>query len=222
MTINTWERWRIIWADWLGSNLDFQFAGGSSCEMQLLAKDSIYISDYPRSVSQLTISTGGRADIMVRCTSAGTFSVNDYGGSAIMTVTVTDNGATATDLTSFTPTYPGYLTDLTSTSATSGCSCTTTMEGCTTGGGFCVNGNKFDSSLYMHTIAFGSIVERLLGGINRHPYHHHVYPFQLVAGVDSLPNNNENTYFQTGDWHDVVSLLPTISASTCFFQLQRV
>ena len=44
-------------------------------------------------------------------------------------------------------------------------------------------------------------MERVLSGIRAHPYHHHVYPMQLVDGVDSLPNPQEDTYFQTGDWH---------------------
>ena len=48
--------------------------------MVLLAKDGIYISDFPRVISGTSIPAGGRADIVVRCGSAGTFDVQGPGG----------------------------------------------------------------------------------------------------------------------------------------------
>ncbi len=44
--------------------------------MQLLAKDGIYIRDYPRKLSRTLIPTGGRADLMVRCHTPGEFKVS--------------------------------------------------------------------------------------------------------------------------------------------------
>ena len=38
-----------------------------NCEMFLLAKDGIYIRDFPRAISKARIPGGGRADVMVRC-----------------------------------------------------------------------------------------------------------------------------------------------------------
>jgi len=32
-----------------------------------------------------------------------------------------------------------------------------------------------------------------------HPYHQHVYPFQLATGIDDA----DEPYFRLGDWHDV-------------------
>lgn len=140
MMTNEWQRWRIIWGDWEGNKLDLQVSG---CELKLLAKDGIYILDYPRDITKATIPTGGRADIMVRCTTAGTYQVTDFDGHTIMTIVVTDGGVTATALQTFSPTYPDYLTDLTGTAADSGCSCTTTMDGCPSSGAFCINDYLF-------------------------------------------------------------------------------
>jgi len=43
--------------------------------MQLLAKDGVYIYDYPRFISKTSIPGGGRADVMVRCNDTGTFNL---------------------------------------------------------------------------------------------------------------------------------------------------
>lgn len=48
----------------------------------------------------------------------------------------------------------------------------------------------------MHQTYIGAVVERDVAAV-QHPYHQHVYPFQLVGGSSS-------TYYAIGDWHDVV------------------
>ena len=45
--------------------------------MYLLAKDGIYIYDYPRKISKTLIPCGGRADVMIRCNTPGTFDLVD-------------------------------------------------------------------------------------------------------------------------------------------------
>lgn len=208
-----WQRWRIIWGNWGGDNLNAHFNDSTNCEMKLLAKDGIYIQDYPRSINTATIPTGGRADIMVRCSAAGTYQFLDFQEKTMLTVSVTGSSVSSTDLVAWEPSYPAYLSDLTSTSATNGCNCETAFRPCDVEDKTCVNGELFDKSKYIHTVQFGSVVERDLRGVNRHPYHQHVYPFQLVAGVDNLSDADENVYFQTGDWHDVI-LMDTNGAVT--------
>lgn len=201
-----WQRWRFVWGNWGNDNLDVHFSDSSICEMQLLAKDGIYIHDYPRSIESAPISTGGRADIMIRCSTAGTYQLLDFEEKTMLTVEVTGSTVSSTDLESWTPEYPSYLSDLTSTSATNGCDCSTSFRRCDDDDSrFCVNDELFDASLYMHTIEFGSIVEREIRGHQNHPYHQHVYPFQLVDGVEDLDDADHDTYYQTGDWHDVIS-----------------
>jgi len=74
--VGKWERMRILYAGW--QNLPLQLGitpegNGAGCEFYLLAKDGIYLSDYPRGPmmstygKDLPIPPGGRADFMVRC-----------------------------------------------------------------------------------------------------------------------------------------------------------
>ena len=43
----------------------------SICEMQLLAKDGVYLPAAPRAVNELPLSPGARADVAVYCSEAG-------------------------------------------------------------------------------------------------------------------------------------------------------
>jgi len=80
MTVGKWERWRILYAGWQDLPLQFGFTAEGNeaeCEFHMLAKDGIYLSDYPRGPmltsggTPLPIPPGGRADFMVRCNKAG-------------------------------------------------------------------------------------------------------------------------------------------------------
>lgn len=199
-----WQRLRIVWASFLGDMLDAHFSDPTKCEMQLLAKDGIYIQDFPRAIDVASIPVSGRADIMVRCSEAGSYDVLDWKEFPIFTVNVTGEPVESSDLTPWAPEYPTYLTDLISTPASEGCTCETAFQDLNP---FVVaiNGQLWDKNKYLHTVKFGSVVERHIVGINEHPYHQHVYPFQLVSGVDELFDADENLYFKTGDWHDVIS-----------------
>jgi len=77
-----WERWRFLYAGWQDLPLDFGITvdgNQADCEFYLLAKDGIYINDYPRGpmlsnsqgFTMLPIPPGGRADFMVRCHNVG-------------------------------------------------------------------------------------------------------------------------------------------------------
>lgn len=74
-----WERWRILYAGWQDLPLELAIAEESEgeCEFHLLAKDGIYLSDYPRGPMMesqrypLPIPPGGRADLVVRCHNPG-------------------------------------------------------------------------------------------------------------------------------------------------------
>ena len=61
-----WQRWRIAYANLFPDKLNLRFYQSSSCEIQLLAKDGVYIHDYPRAVDMLPIPTSGRADVIER------------------------------------------------------------------------------------------------------------------------------------------------------------
>jgi len=128
---------------------------------------------------------------MVRCpdpSTAYTIYGLEGGFATIQTSSVDVNSAS---LQSWSPTYPDYLTDLRNTAASSGCSCGTSLRRTE------VNGRSYPSSeSYLHQTYIGAVVERDIAAV-QHPYHQHVYPFQLVGGSSS-------TYNAIGDWHDVV------------------
>jgi len=58
---NEWVRLRVVWANFREGDLDLGITG---CEMNLLAKDGIYIRDFPRSITDAQVVPGGRADIV--------------------------------------------------------------------------------------------------------------------------------------------------------------
>lgn len=69
----------------------------SGCEHYLLAKDGIYIRDYPRKISGTDIPTGGRCDFMIRCPKEGTYTT--LGGA--LTVKVSGTPVQSKALTPF-------------------------------------------------------------------------------------------------------------------------
>lgn len=200
-----WQRWRIVYGGWLRDPLDFEIVSNGVCEMQLLAKDGIYINDYPRVIEYAPIPTGGRADIMVRCEVSGSFSVIDMDAEVILTLRVSGSSVNSNNLQPWTPaSIPQYVQDVRQESASDECTCSTRMHRCN--GIFCINENPFDPNIFVHTIKLGEMVERTLVNVHAHPYHQHVYPFQIV----DLINNAEDTtdrqkqYFKEGGWHDVI------------------
>merc|ERR1712161_47514 len=105
---NEWQRWRVLYAGHYVQPMDLRVEG---CETVLLAKDGIYVQDFPRPVDIFPIPVGGRADVM-------------------MTILVSGEDSSATDLSAWKPDYPEYLNNLQATSTDSGCECETNMGKC--------------------------------------------------------------------------------------------
>ena len=194
-----WTRWRLIYPGQQahpGHALDLSLGSGS-CEMRLLAKDGVYLADgRTRRIQLARVPAGGRADVMVRCAVAG--SVDVYSESLpIARLDVSGMAVQSADLPPWSPPRPSYLTDL--STATIGCGCRTWFGTCDDPfirGERCVNGREFRAGSYLHVASLGEVQERTLGGIDHHPYHQHMFPFQLISGF------NTSEYFQPGDWHD--------------------
>jgi len=208
-----WQRWRVVHASWRQNPLNLRVFSDGDCETNLLAKDGIYIDDYPRDIDTFMVPTGGRADIMVRCDSTGTFDVEDFHGETILTLKSVSKASTekptskssssralSNPASDFSFPKPEYLRDLRDEDVTEGCSCRTTMEFSDQ-----INGLKYNPDVFLHRIGQGSIVERTISGIQKHPYHQHVYPFQLTNLYDL--DGDEAEYFQEGDYHDSLTIL---------------
>lgn len=204
-----WQRWRLVMAG-LSRYLNLGFG---SCEVALLAKDGVYIADFPRFVPRVSIPPGGRADLVVRCpagpagkvvehsvtsfTRPADKGINTFVGK-VFTVRVDGlqkEGASSRDLQPWAPPMrPEYLRDTRAQEAQ--CSCSTSM-------GIGKNSKWIEGHLfsgpksYMHRSPTNALVERNLSGLDKHPYHQHSWHFQLQetpAGDDP--------YFKAGDWHD--------------------
>ncbi|CAK9089380.1 Multicopper oxidase mco [Durusdinium trenchii] len=209
-----WTRFRIVYAGWLAEVLNFDISG---CEKALLAarmleaKDGIYIRDFPRMLSGYApIPVGGRADLMVRCMAPHTEYQVTWGAERIATVSTGELIPSSLDLEAWSPRYPAYLEDLQTTETSPDCSCVTELEGRT------VNGHLFEEDFILHESYLGAVVERAITA-RSHPYHQHVYPFQLMSGFENNDrrdndnrNNNNNigtsagNYDLPGDWHDTI------------------
>jgi len=186
----------------------------------LLAKDGIYINDYPRDLKVFPIPMSGRADIMVRCKKAGTYNVT-HGPLNEPLFTIVSEGhrvkkseeptANHFNSTSWVNNLPPYLQDVQHKPVGSGCGCNTTFEP-TLDGASTIKLGTFQPNKIIHTVKLGEVIERRLGGVSFHPYHQHVYPFQLTKGFDKDKNewqdastdSSQGGYFKNGDWHDVI------------------
>ena len=135
VTQNQWTRVRVAY-----SSLDAAVQIGLSdtnnlgCVWKLLAKDGIYVDNAPRTLTTAYVAPGNRFDFVVKCTSAGDFTLTATAEAAaagggggggpggrkllqtaeiLMTFTVGASAATAAgDLTVFTPKKPVYLQDV--------------------------------------------------------------------------------------------------------------
>jgi FtsP/CotA-like multicopper oxidase with cupredoxin domain len=202
ITAGQWQRWRIVFGAWNKKPLDLEIDSDGDCEMNLLAKDGIYINDYPRSLDTVPIPVGGRADIMVRCKAAGLYTVNSYLGDLFrLNVVEPENGPVlwTYPTTGFTFSRPPYLKDLTGRTASPGCACNTWLDDDK------MNQLSYEPGVFLHKIARGSIVERTVEGVDSHPYHQHVYPFQIIE-LSSEIDENDSKYFKVGDYQDSLTV----------------
>lgn len=210
-----WMRWRLVYPgsqDSPAQALDLGLGSGGSaagCEMQLLAKDGIYITDFPRAINLARVPAGGRADVMVRCTASGNVDVIAAGGVRVATLNVVSqsgdvssiNGSQSRSMAQWSPARPAYLADL--SSAATACGCNTILGACHPRYGLsgerCVNGRPFEVTTYLHEAKLGAVQERTIFGLERHPYHQHIFPFQITGGFNE---SDDNPYFKPGDFHD--------------------
>eukprot|EP00913_Durusdinium_trenchii_P013184 g12374.t1 len=169
-----WTRFRIVYAGWLAEVLNFDISG---CEKALLAKDGIYIRDFPRMLSGYApIPVGGRADLMVRCMAPHTEYQVTWGAERIATVSTGELIPSSLDLEAWSPRYPAYLEDLQTTETSPDCSCVTELEGRT------VNGHLFEEDFILHESYLGAVVERAITARS--------HPFQKVSDTASAAGSS--------------------------------
>ena len=217
-----WVRTRIIYAGWDAGALDMTISresGSGDCEMQLLAKDGIYISDFPRDIN--LAPPGGRADIMVRCSGREGSTYQITGLDMDMGIITIIGEVDSEPMRAWTPVLPYYLADLQDSVVPTGCSCPTRIGTCTCDGNCpdalqsdsnpfaahrrrkrqqpgppqdrCISGRPMEHDLEpLNLQKFNVLQERVLAGIDIHPYHQHTWSFQLIRGVAG--DDDENSY----------------------------
>lgn len=188
---DTWQHWRMLVADQDSRLVDLEF--GAGCELALMARDGVWRSQVPGSVTgnTLTLTGASRADLAVRCSSDSTVSVggtqvaNIYvDGTPDMTVHPYDADGTST----WSAVRPAYLRDLRGLPITGS---ETIRMGART-----ILGRKFDADIPNLTHAADGIQEWSLNGATNHPFHLHIYHVQV---------QNDCGPYEAGEFYDTIA-----------------
>ena len=205
-----WTRLRMV----LASVEQQLYITTEGCELRLLAKDGIYLTAGPRAISTIYLAPGNRADVAVRCMAAGTYEMrsssltkrrrslqffggnNDGDGAAVFdgvlaSIEVTEGAGTSVDLpATWDILQPCYLVDLQQVPvADVDTGFELKLERTN------INGQEFvDMETYITTLEVGKVHEWLVKGLDKHPLHIHVNPFQ----IQSMDPNPDDVYFQVG------------------------
>lgn len=59
-----------------------------------------------------------------------------------------------------------------------------------------INNRLFSPDFFVHKTSYHTVTERMLWGLDKHPYHQHTYPVQLIDGF------RESEWFRFGDFQD--------------------
>jgi FtsP/CotA-like multicopper oxidase with cupredoxin domain len=181
----------------------------------------VYVKSALRVLTVAHMAPGNRADVVIKCTTAGTFTVTATSAAAagpgpggrkllqtaetLLTFTVSASTKTAAGaLTTFTAKTPAYLADVYDTTAVKAKGITVvehSLQLAKADGGCAV---KFDTTEKQYdgtahgSMVVGTVQEWTLSGNDKHPFHIHINSFQL--GADAA---DPDGYYVTGDWHDV-------------------
>ena len=186
---NEWQHWRVLLADADSKPKDVSVNG--QCEMELMARDGVWRTTAPRTITNNTINLTGasRADIAVRCSGDATISVannvvaNVFADGAGSTApSPFDNGGT------WKAARPDYLRDLRDETPDN---TETVRMGART-----INGSKFNHDIPTFELPADGLQAWGLNGARNHPFHLHVYHVQM----DGTCGN-----FEDGEYYDVVA-----------------
>merc|ERR1712118_511599 len=89
-------------------------AASENCDLQLIAKDGIYLNSAPRLISSVILASGNRADVMVRCTEPGKYFLLSRPVRGSLTSLNTTSGGFGTDLPilGYDPLFQGIIGDI--------------------------------------------------------------------------------------------------------------
>lgn len=191
--VNEWQHWRLLLAD--ADAMPKTLSVGAGCEVALLARDGVWrtVAPKPLPTRSLDLSGASRADLAVRCSADSNISVN---GTVVANVfadpTLPSNLAVGpysngSSGTTWSAPRPAYLRDL--RGETSYEQRTVSM------GARTINGNKFDMDVPTFAIPTGKVQQWTVKA-GAHPFHLHVYHFQMNGACGA---------FENGEYYDTLA-----------------
>ena len=191
MPAGEWQHWRVLLADRDARLVDFEI--GSECEMELMARDGVWRTTAPKTLTTNSVSLTGasRADIAVRCSGNSTISIGGGQEAQIIvegTPDTTVHPFNTDGVSTWQADRPVYLRDLRS-EAVAG-SETVRM------GARSINGQQFNKDVPTLTATPDGVQRWNIKGAQNHPFHLHVYHVQM---------ENDCTAFEAGEFYDVVA-----------------
>lgn len=233
MRSGEWQHWRIVVASYK-DNLIIEIVDrktqqpAKECEITLVEKDGIFPMEIPRPVSYMSISAGGRADVLARCNAPAGKSFDLVSGRTpspmggivfIDSMTVSQKLATLNVAAGMkepslkskacSPLRPSYAPDLRDAAIKSSDiqvvddlypDFTASPSGCSMS-----DSNFTFPEPNPYKLEIGKVVQWSISRLGAHPLHPHVNPFQLQV----LPPPAENTtfeggWFEAGDYYDTL------------------
>jgi len=225
-----WYRWRMVFAaveQRVEIHQVEDHPNQANCQFQLLAKDGIYLHEAPRQVGKIYLASGARADVAVQCRCGfmaprpchshlnfsavwqpmglmGMAPTLENTTNRLLHIDVLSSGKrNEPPLQTFSVRRPCYLVDLREVRTRHSNRHTVKMPmlypmAVKVDGKGEPWGHGIPQTL--KEIPVGEVQEWHIQGLQFHPYHLHVNPYQ-ITGIWSDP------YYMVGDWHD--TMLPT-------------
>jgi len=239
-----WYRFRMVYAAVeRGARLEIDGTNGAQCEMQLMAKDGVYLHEMPRKVDSAAFFSGARADIAVRCScgaGAGkcaamirsngkharavvateTATMTEAYSGDLVELLITRTGRMDADLPRVRVKRPCYLADLRGATVDKSNEHDLNVQPGMLWDGQAQEGFNFQHSPRtppMAELPVGEVHEWHVHEQTRHPMHLHInhYQLQTMGGDD----DNGDNYYEPGDWHD--TFLERIGTITVRLQTDR-
>ncbi|KAG5185306.1 hypothetical protein JKP88DRAFT_244414 [Tribonema minus] len=214
-----WTRLRMLHVGG-ALNAKMRIGGGGSsaaaCAVGLVAKDGVYVSHVPRALAtrEVFFSVASRADVVVRCSTPGTYPLQilrldpsgggawtDIGSLAITKADAVPGPYGIAPLPTWRPCRPAYLQSLLLEPVPTANQYSVLMQ---TG----VNGALYSEGTVLKQVHLGQTYEWQLENTITHPWHMHVNHMQASVAGESCGMNCCREYpgwHVAGDWVDTYS-----------------
>lgn len=186
-----WFRARIAYADSAGKTGSFAVTG--ACEARTVANDGVWINNVPGLTSNdFEMSGSSRRDLAVRCTGSGTISGPE---GTMVQLSVSGNSGLSSPFTStggtWSPTRPAHLVSVLAANVPTANTFSVKMTASQ------IAGKSWDPDVPLRTIAYDEVHEWTISGSGSHPFHLHLYHFQIASSGGCGEGYPEGEWFDT-------------------------